>query len=68
MQHNIPKPVLRNNLPIQSTTDKFESPKKLRDRNKSLGISTSGHIPTNEVITREKIFAELRLSLLKQRV
>jgi hypothetical protein len=68
MQHNIPKPVLRNNLPIQSTTDEFEASRKLRDRMKSIGISTSGHIPTNKVITREKIFAELRLSLLKQRV
>jgi hypothetical protein len=38
----------------------------MRDQKKSLGISASGHIPTNKVITEEKIFAELRLSLLKQ--
>jgi hypothetical protein len=65
MQRNIPTPALKNSSPIPSTTDQFKPmPRKLRDQKKSLGISTSGHIPTNKVITKEKIFAELRLSLL----
>jgi hypothetical protein len=67
MQHNIPKYVVKNNPPIASTTDRVESPpKKLHDQKKSFEISTSAHISKNEVITEEKIFAELRLSLLKQ--
>jgi hypothetical protein len=33
MQHKIPKPVLKNNPPISSTTDQVEPPpKKLRDQ------------------------------------
>jgi hypothetical protein len=60
--------MLRNNPPIRSSTDQVEpSPQKLRDQKKSLEISATVHIQINEVITEEKIFAELRLSLLKQR-
>jgi hypothetical protein len=60
--------MLNNNPPIPSTTAQIKPPpRKLRDHKKNLGISVNVHIQINEVITKEKIFAELRLSLLKQR-
>jgi hypothetical protein len=68
MQRNILKPAMQNSTPVPLQPIKLIPCLEISAIMKiSRGISVSGHIPINEVITKEKIFAELRLSLLKQR-